>query len=449
MAAKIVLIGAGSAQFGYDTLGDIFQSEKLKNSTIVLHDINPDTLAVVEKTGKDFIAEHNLPFTITATTDRKTALQGADFCIISIEVGDRFKLWDQDWRVPLQYGIKQVFGENGGPGGLFHSLRIIPPILEICEDVMSICPNAYVFNYSNPMSRICTTVHRKFPELKFIGMCHEISSLTQHLPIILDKPIEDIFFRAGGLNHFSILLEVSDKSSGEDMYPVVREKAAGYFESLPDLGEVMRQLEDAEAGSTPGSEPALRSGAQKWAERGVFKVSLEKFGYLPITTDSHLGEYLQWAQDASDHRGILDFQNFYKQWIADMTPQIERKLSERVVPIMEGILFDLGYEEAAVNVPNNGLISQLPGFIAVEVPGIIDKNGVTGIELKNYPKAFGGLLQNQVAVHDMCAEAVLTGSRELVLQALLVDPVVDKVDAADKMLTMMLEEQKEYLGYIK
>ena len=449
MAAKIVLIGAGSAQFGYDTLGDIFQSEKLKNSTIVLHDINPDTLAVVEKTGKDFIAEHNLPFTITATTDRKTALQGADFCIISIEVGDRFKLWDQDWRVPLQYGIKQVFGENGGPGGLFHSLRIIPPILEICEDVMSICPNAYVFNYSNPMSRICTTVHRKFPELKFIGMCHEISSLTQHLPIILDKPIEDIFFRAGGLNHFSILLEVSDKSSGEDMYPVVREKAAGYFESLPDLGEVMRQLEDAEAGSTPGSEPALRSGAQKWAERGVFKVLLEKFGYLPITTDSHLGEYLQWAQDASDHRGILDFQNFYKQWIADMTPQIERKLSERVVPIMEGILFDLGYEEAAVNVPNNGLISQLPGFIAVEVPGIIDKNGVTGIELKNYPKAFGGLLQNQVAVHDMCAEAVLTGSRELVLQALLVDPVVDKVDAADKMLTMMLEEQKEYLGYIK
>ncbi len=449
MAAKIVLIGAGSAQFGYDTLGDIFQSEKLKNSTIVLHDINPDTLAVVEKTGKDFIAEHNLPFTITATTDRKTALQGADFCIISIEVGDRFKLWDQDWRVPLQYGIKQVFGENGGPGGLFHSLRIIPPILEICEDVMSICPNAYVFNYSNPMSRICTTVHRKFPELKFIGMCHEISSLTQHLPIILDKPIEDIFFRAGGLNHFSILLEVSDKSSGEDMYPVVREKAAGYFESLPDLGEVMRQLEDAEAGSTPGSEPALRSGAQKWAERGVFKVLLEKFGYLPITTDSHLGEYLQWAQDASDHRGILDFQNFYKQWIADMTPQIERKLSERVVPIMEGILFDLGYEEAAVNVPNNGLISQLPGFIAVEVPGIIDKNGVTGIELKNYPKAFGGLLQNQVAVHDMCAEAVLTGSRELVLQALLVDPVVDKVDAADKMLTMILEEQKEYLGYIK
>ncbi len=449
MTAKIVLIGAGSAQFGYDTLGDIFQSEKLKDSTIVLHDINPDTLAIVENNGRDFLTQHNLPFKISATTDRKVALQGADFCIISIEVGDRFKLWDQDWRIPQQYGIKQVFGENGGPGGLFHSLRIIPPILEICEDIMSICPNAYVFNYSNPMSRICTTVHRKFPDLKFIGMCHEISSLTQHLPIILDKPIENISFRAGGLNHFSILLEVCDKSTGEDMYPVVREKASGYFESLPDLGEVMRQLENAEAGSTPGSEPALRTGAQKWAERGVFKVLLEKFGYLPITTDSHLGEYLQWAQDAGDHRGILDFQNFYKKWIADMTPQIELKLSERVVPIMEGILYDLGYEEAAVNLPNNGLISQLPDFIVVEVPGIIDKNGVTGIELKNYPKAFGGLLQNQVAVHDMCAEAVLTGSKEAVMQALLVDPVVDKVDSVEKMLTMMLEEQKEYLGYIK
>jgi alpha-galactosidase len=449
MSAKIVLIGAGSAQFGYDTLGDIFQSEKLKNSTIVLHDINPDTLAVVEKTGQDFIAEHRLPFTVSATTDRKAALQGADFCIISIEVGDRFKLWDQDWRIPQQYGFKQIFGENGGPGGLFHSLRIIPPILEICEDIMSICPDAYVFNFSNPMSRICTTVHRRFPDLKLIGLCHEISSLSQHLPIILEKPLEEIVFRAGGLNHFSILLEVCDKSTGKDAYPTVREKAAGYFESLPDLGEVMRQLADAEAGSTPGSEPALRVGAQKWAERGVFKVLLEKFGYLPITTDSHLGEYLQWAQDAGDHRGVLDSQSFYKQWISDLTPQIELKLSERVVPIMEGILYDLDYEEAAVNIPNKGFIAQLPEFIVVEVPGIVNKNGVTGVELQNYPKAFGGLLQNQVAVHDLCAEAVLTGSREVVLQALLVDPVVDKVEAADKMLTMMLEEQKDYLGYIK
>ena len=111
----------------------------------------------------------------------RLALPGADFVLISIEVGDRFALWDMDWKIPQQYGISQVYGENGGPGGLFHSLRIIPPILEICQKIVDIAPDATVFNYSNPMSRICTTVHRKFPNLNFIGMCHEIASLERHL----------------------------------------------------------------------------------------------------------------------------------------------------------------------------------------------------------------------------------------------------------------------------
>ena len=179
MEKRIVLIGAGSAQFGYGTLGDILQSKVLEGSHIVLHDINPKTLAVVEKNGRAFIEEHRLPFSISATTNRAEAFKGADFLIISIEVGNRFDLWEQDWRIPQQYGVRQVYGENGGPGGLFHSLRIIPPILEICADVMELCPQATVFNFSNPMSRICTTVHRAFPELKFIGLCHEIGSLRQ------------------------------------------------------------------------------------------------------------------------------------------------------------------------------------------------------------------------------------------------------------------------------
>jgi alpha-galactosidase len=162
---RIVLIGAGSAQFGYGTMGDVFQSKVLEGSHVVLHDINPDTLAVVAKTGQRFIEENELPFSISATTSRAEALQGADYCVISIEIGDRFELWEQDWRIGQQYGIRQVYGENGGPGGLFHSLRIIPPILEICGDVLEICPDATVFNFSNPMSRICTTVGRKYPDL--------------------------------------------------------------------------------------------------------------------------------------------------------------------------------------------------------------------------------------------------------------------------------------------
>ncbi|MCB0024748.1 MAG: alpha-glucosidase, partial [Caldilinea sp.] len=124
-----------------------------------------------------------------------------------------------DWHIPQQYGIRQVYGENGGPGGLFHSLRIIPPILDISGDIMAICPDAWVLNFSNPMSRICTTVMRKYPDLKLVGICHEVASLPQHLPHILETPLSNLSFQAGGLNHFSVLLNIHYKDSGADAYP--------------------------------------------------------------------------------------------------------------------------------------------------------------------------------------------------------------------------------------
>ena len=422
MTNTIVLIGAGSAQFGLGTLGDIFKSKPLAGSSIVLHDINPQALRKVEDIARQFIQEHELPYTLSATTLRQDALRDATFCIISIEVGDRYELWEQDWKVPLQYGIRQVFGENGGPGGLFHSLRIIPPILEICADISTICPDAYVFNFSNPMSRICTTVKRKYPDLRLIGLCHEVASLPMHLPRMLETPLSNLSFKAGGLNHFSVLLEVKYKDTGKDAYPDVRERAPAYFKDMP--------------------------------ERDLFREILNRFGYLPITTDSHFGEYIQWAHDVVDHKGILNFYAMYKAWCLGQVPlsRIEGTLEEeywRVVPIMEGILTDSHHEELAVNVSNDGLIDNLPRDLVVEVPAIVDQDGVHGVKLGALPRGFAGLLCNQVAVHDLTAEAVLTGSREIALQALLVDPVVDSVRAAEQMLDTMLQLQARYLGYIR
>jgi len=416
------LIGAGSAQFGLGTLGDIFKSKPLEGSSIVLHDINPQALRKVEDIAQQFIRENDLPYTLSATTSRQEALQGATFCIISIEVGDRYELWEQDWKVPLQHGIRQVFGENGGPGGLFHSLRIIPPILEICDDINTICPHAHVFNFSNPMSRICLTVKRKHPDLRLIGLCHEIASLPVHLPAILGMPFSNLAIKAGGLNHFSVLLEVKYKDTGKDAYPDVRERAPAYFENMP--------------------------------EHGLFMEILNRFGYLPTTTDSHFGEYIQWAYEVADHEGILNFYAMYKAWCLEQVPlsRIEGTLEEeywRVVPIMEGILADSHHKELAVNIPNDGLIDNLPRDMIVEVPATVDKDGVHGVKLGVLPKGFAGLLCNQVAVHDLTAEAVLTGSREIALQALLVDPVVDSVRAAEQVLDTMLQLQARYLGYIR
>ncbi|MGC9521588.1 MAG: alpha-glucosidase [Anaerolineae bacterium] len=450
MHQKIVLVGAGSAQFGFGTLSDIFASEVLEGSEVMLHDINPQALARVERAATRYVAEHELPFTISASTERAEALQGADFVVISIEVGDRFVLWEQDWMIPLQYGIRQVYGENGGPGGLFHSLRIIPPILEICGDVMEICPEATVFNFSNPMTRICTTVQRKYPDLKLVGLCHEIASLPQHLPRILDTPLENLEFRAGGLNHFSVVLEIHYKDTGKDAYPDLMAKAPAYFERLPDLRTLVAQMREEGTGSTPGAEPALREEAGAWAERGLFREIMETFNLFPITTDSHFGEYIQWAHDVVDHRGILDFYYFYKQWCQVDEAKLGTPTQwERVIPIMEEILTDAGVEEWAVNVLNDGLIDNIPEFLSVEVPAIVDKDGVHGVELGELPKGFAGLLRNQAAVCDLTAEAILQKSKNLALQALLVDPVVHSVEAAKQTLDTMLVMQHDYLGYLK
>ncbi len=449
MSTRIVLIGAGSAQFGFDMLGDIFQSAVLSDCHVVLHDINAEALARVHKTGQAYIDANGLRSTLSATLSRREALAGANFCVIAIEVGGRFALWDQDQSVPRQFGFRQVFGENGGPGGLFHSLRVVPPILKICADVADICPDAWVFNYSNPMSRICTTVHRVFPRLKFVGLCHEIASLFQHLPLMLDTPLSNLSFRAGGLNHFSVLVEAHYRDSGRDALPDVLAGAADYFEHLPDLGSILKKLLDPEAGSTPGSEPAPGGVANPWAERGAFRVLLEMFHCLPITTDSHIGEYLQWAHGVADHRAVLDFYIYYKKWTLRGDPKIRPTRTERMVKIVEGILTDQCYEEAAVNVPNAGLIPQLPSFMVVEVPASVDAEGLTGIRLDAMPRGFAGLLANQVAVHDLTAQAIIEGSKDLVLQALLVDPVVDQVGAAEALIETMIALQPEYLGYLR
>jgi len=191
----------------------------------MLHDINGETMLKVKQKAQTFVKEHGLDFTISASTDRRQAFHGAQFIISSIEVGNRFRLWEEDWKIPLQYGIHQVYGENGGPGGVFHSLRIIPPILEIVGDAMEICPDAWIFNFSNPMTAIVTTVKRVFPQAKFVGLCHEIGWLTRWLPRMLGMDAEDLHFVAAGLNHFSCMLELKDRRNGRDLYPEVLEKA--------------------------------------------------------------------------------------------------------------------------------------------------------------------------------------------------------------------------------
>ncbi|MBG76394.1 MAG: Alpha-glucosidase [Alphaproteobacteria bacterium MarineAlpha5_Bin12] len=434
---KIVLIGAGSTNFGLGTIGDIFKSKILKGSTIMLHDINSNTLERAKNIAEKYKDELKLNFKIEATTNRKEALKNANYCIISIEVHPRFDLWDQDWKVPLQYGFRQVFGENGGPGGLFHSLRVTPPIIEICDDINIICPDAFVFNYSNPMQRVCQTVTTKYPKMKFVGLCHEIASMERHLPDIMETPFDNIEFKAGGLNHFSILVEAKYKDTGKDAYPIIRKKIPDYYKNYTNDHEVQSQK--------PGGE------------RGVFFELFNRYNYLPITTDSHLGEYIQWAYSVADHEAIMDFYNKYRKHCLTFYEtensfkdyfDLNKKPKERIITIIEGIINNSNYEEAAVNIPNKDFIKYLPNGIVVEVPGIIGNHGVKGVKLDNYPADFASLLMNQSSVMRLTAEAILEKSKTKALKALLADPIVDNVKSAEKMLNNMIQLQYEHLSYL-
>ena len=434
---KIVLIGAGSANFGLGTISDIFKSKVLEGSTITLHDINPKTLENTKKIAEKYKEQLKVNYEIEATTNRSEALLNATFCIISIEVGHRFDLWDQDWKIPLQYGFKQIYGENGGPGGLFHSLRIAPVIVDICDDIVKICPDAFVFNYSNPMQRVCHAVTSKYPNLKFVGLCHEIASMERQLPAIMETDYSNIEIKAGGLNHLSILLEVKYKDTQKSGYPIIREKFNDYYS----------QLTSEYYPSKPGGE------------RGVFFELYKIYGYLPITTDSHLGEYIQWAYSVADHEAIIEFYDNYKKrcltfyddesHYSEYFKKENNKMNERIIPILEAIIENSNIEESAVNLPNKNFIDSLPNNIVVEVPGILNKSGIKGVKLENYPSNFGALLNNQVGTIQLTTDAVLKKSKNSAYQALIADPVVDNVKSASLLLDTMIDCQKEYLGYLK
>lgn len=441
MTEKIVLIGAGSANFGLEAVSDIYRSKTLEGSQIVLHDTDKDSLKETQEVADKFKDKFGVRFEVTSSIERKEALKGATVVVISIEVAPRFGLWDQDWKIPQQYGMKQIYAENGGPGGLFHSLRIIPPILDICEDINNLCPNAYVYNFSNPMQRICHAVNAKYPEMKFIGLCHAIAEMERDLPELLDTKFENIEYRAGGLNHISILVDVKYKDTQLDAYPLIRQKALEYYNNYIIDFEKMN-----EQSTTPG------------AERGIFLKLFETYNYLPITTDSHLGEYLPWAHSIADHYAILEFYKNYKkncmtiyrsEKMHDYYFDQKRNSKERLVDLMEAVVEDKNMEEAAVNIINQDYIKQIPNDIVVEVPAMVNKNGIKGICLENYPDNFASILVNQVGTIRLTTAAVLEKSKDAAFQALLADPVVDNYSSAEKLLDTMLTFQEEHLGYLK
>ena len=422
MTTKIVLIGAGSVSFGIGTLCDLFGAhEALRGSTIALVDTNPDALERMVRVAQRMNAALGEPFTLQAAIDRTEVLHGAGFVILAIAV-QRNARWQLDFEIPLKHGAKQVLGENGGPGGLFHAMRNIPIILEICRDIERLCPAALVLNFTNPEGRLCLAATR-YTDLQFVGLCHGIGMAQEVVSAALGLPINEIDPKAAGLNHFTWILDLRRTGTGEDLYPAFRAAMA----------------------------------EQDGDELSLSRYLMRTFGYWPSPSDDHVGEYLGYAWEyaglegydfeAADRGGAEATANLdrWGRGEAPIDELLARRSGEIAVPIITGVLGNTHQYEPAVNVPNRGLIPNLPDWAIVEVPATIDASGVHGVPVGPLPEPIAAMCRAQIAVIDRVVEAGVHGDRTAALQALLLDPVVTSISQAEAILNELLEVHRDLL----
>lgn len=419
---KIVLIGAGSASFGLGTLCDIIHAgSDLEGSTVTLVDINAQNLDTIACVARKMVEKAGIGLQIESTTDRKEALQGAEFVIVSVAV-KREELWKLDWEIPLKYGVNHVLGENGGPGALFHSMRNIPIILDICRDIETICPDALLLNFTNPMSRICLAISRH-TKVRAVGLCHQIGAGYRIVSKIMGIPVERLHLTAAGINHFTWITDLRLKDSNECLYPLFRQKLASY---------------------DPAYQPLSR-------------FLYDTFGLFPATGDGHAGEYVAYAgemigtegynfEEAAEHRNEMWKRlERIKNGEEAVDPLLKYTSGERAIPIICGVLKNTCQFEQAVNLPNDGYITNLPEGAIVEVPAVVDASGVRGVHIGKLPTGIADLCNAQIMVQDLVVEAAVTGDRKVALQALLLDPLIKSADVAKRILDELLDLEAEYL----
>jgi len=442
LPTKIVVIGAGSASFGLGTLSNIMSCEELKGSTLALVDINAEGLGAITKLAQKMNQEWEAGLTIESSVDRGEMLRGAKFIILSIAV-DREDRWKLDWEIPLRYGVRQPLAENGGPGAFAHTARNVPIVMDILRDIEEICPSAWLLNFTNPVPRICLATSR-YSEVKIIGLCHGIvigyvsvaKVLADDLDIdwedhrsIREQAMEKLDIKAAGLNHFTWILDIRDKRTGEDLYPL--------------FGEKLTQ-------SDPGFNPLSRE---------LFKA----FGFYPVTGDTHIAEYLPWCHDPKtkpwekyklelyDWDGAKKDRDKTWRWIEDLNEgkdtldKLRGVSSERAVEIILGIAKDLNSYELAVNIPNKGYITNLPEGAIVELPAIITGSGPLGVGIGDLPEPIATMCRNQLTVAQLAVDAAVKGCRKTALQALLMDQTINDIDTAKRILDDYLEVHSDYL----
>lgn len=458
-----MILGAGSAIFGLGAMATLIRSPRLRGAELALVDIDQAALDTMAALAHKLNTAWDAGMAITAASDRREVLAGADYVVVSVQVGPRETVWEMDWQIPLKHGVRQPYAENGGPGSIAHTFRNLPLILDIARDMEQLCPDAWYLNLVNPLIRLTLGVAR-YTSIKALGLCHQLLwGYAMAAAVLSDRwdiPIPDGFhvhtdadnlpnfipvaraglqhldIKAAGINHFSWALDIRDRATGEDLYPLLRDRWLNRYRA--------------------SFEPLTRE---------MFEV----FGLMPTPGDSHLCEFLPFMVDPRTRpweKYDLKLQSWdgnrrrrASRWelarsiLSDETPVEKLRdmwqfniLEEPVAEIIEAIHYNDNLYMQQLNLPNSGgLIPNLPHDAIVEVPGMISSAGIQGLGMPPLPEGIAELCRRELALSSLVVDAAATGDRQLALQALLLDPMVDDLDTARAILDDFLSAFAEYL----
>ncbi|MEM8861089.1 MAG: alpha-glucosidase/alpha-galactosidase [Chloroflexota bacterium] len=410
--AKIVFIGAGSTVFAKNLMVDILTFPELRDSELILHDIDEERLKTSEIVAHKVAQIFDAKPVIKATLNRREALAEANYVITMIQVAGYKPGTVIDFEIPKKYGLTQTIADTLGIGGIMRSLRTIPVLLDICRDMEELCPNATLLQYVNPMVMNCWAIERA-TSIKTVGLCHSVPHTAGHLALDMGIPYEELNYRVAGINHMAFFLSLEHK--GVDLYP--------------KLAETMTSFEQS------GNWPMRWGRMTDHVRYEMFK----RLGYFVTESSEHFSEYVPWF--IKDGRGDLlkEFDIPIDEYIWRCEQQIQEWNEQREIledptkplPLEESVEFGSHIIRAMEtgeptriygNMPNYGIIENLPSGVPVEVPCLVDKNGIQPVTIGKIPPQLARLMQTNIGPQELTVEAALTGKREHIYHAAMLDP---------------------------
>lgn len=453
---KLVLIGAGSAMFTQGLVADLILSPQLGPYELALVDIDPAALEIAEKLSRMLIERAGAQVTLSASTDRRDVLPGADYVLTTIGVGGR-RAWEQDVFIPRKYGIFQPVGDSVMPGGISRAMRMIPALVDIARDVQALCPNALFINYSNPMTANCQGV-RQATGIDVVGLCHGAFRVERALAHAADVPeaeVENVTSIAVGLNHLTFFYDLRHR--GRDLMPILRQKAAAMLHDPANMNPA-DGVPFPEAGDT-FSDKGMATNPFSWS-------LFETYGAYPSANDRHVVEFFPERFPGGKYYGrTLGVDAYSLEYVIawgdgiydDMRAQAvgEKPLNEKLLGRRVGeheqllqIIQSIQCDERRTfyaNLPNNGAVPGLPDNAYLEMPAVAMAGGLRAVQYHDVPNALKAVLLKKLAAVELTVEAALTGSRALFTEALLIDGAITDRATADAMRDELLETHRRYL----